>query len=632
MKANRIVSALALSAILATGMIGCKKTAVPTSSTPVSSAPVSSSVVPASSSSSTDDTAVTLKGVTTVEIGYDVTIKATVQTSADEKGVNFSISDPNVASITPALASVKVSGLNPGTATITAASKANPAAKATIEITVIKPLPVVMHAIYNLTQKTNYTVTASKVDGDAKTVETIDKVTPKAITVTDKDGAAKLVGATSGISYLGEAVDTEGFAFDIEKDTAGALTAGKRIKSNTGFLTDKDFLGTGLNSESPNSYGTFYGIQALNPNWFSDEKNRENVYTVEGPTADEVTGDTATNAQYNAAYAECMIWNILDPVSFNKGVASLDTKTYANIATLVKTSVEVKDAEDVVFTTEVAAIGDAAAFTLEGVISDVGTTEIAADISTYIATVKAEFPALSADLKAAKTAIAGNDYLQVNTYYAGGKVADDFTVYYAKDYQFTYYDPVFTAKWKANAGKAWAYASSGVVRKADGIYEFTYTEAVKDDSGAITTPAAITLGDKIDGTDATSTVPATQGYLSTTDTWNDTKSYVNYLTDNAAKLWQSSSLTYHYTYNVDVFTDMYKYYTQENPDAAVTVLAGVNATLKADGTADKVSMTLGYSPSGSGFYTMNYAVSGFGTATTAEANPIKTLIADYIGK
>ena len=100
-------------------------------------------------------------------------------------------------------------------------------------------------------------------------------------------------------------MNADDYGYYILKDQAGEwFTPLATIQTSVGLLNASNFLGLGANASSWNDVDSFfYGLQAINPNWFTSTKEESNIYAIEGSDSD-----------INSAFAEAMLWQLVDPV------------------------------------------------------------------------------------------------------------------------------------------------------------------------------------------------------------------------------------------------------------------------------------------------------------------------------
>jgi hypothetical protein len=635
---------LTLAAVATVGMVACKTTAntssVAASSAPVSSVAVSSSVAPSSSAYPDATVKLSIKTGVELEVGAKLTVKATVTTEADDRTVAFTFSDGAedllvIPDETDGVGSIALTGKAIGKVTITATSVVNPAAVATAEINVVSAKPTLQGAWKNIIKMKNYTFTGSTVATDGtETASLVTKVDTNVITTTKADGTAYYGNSTATVPYarIGEAIGKDNYALYLDKKTADStyITPAVRVKAETGFLHADDFLGLGTSASSPNDVGLFYDLAAVNPGWLSNTKTTDNIYPIVGTTDD-----------YYSAYVEVALWEIMDPASASAYAKTAADTKYTTLADGIDTSIKVVGVSDVVVT--ITLTSDSTKV-FSGKISDVGTTSFAADttLSAFLAsdTCVSKLPDLNSDLVKGKAAVDTNNYVKANNFYPGHKSANlcTYYTYFTDTYYFNYIDNAFLANYKAKAGAAYDTSSDlngGYLKKADGIYKFTFTNEVvttNTDNTTTTTPASITVATtKEEGTDKDSTIADYVGYLSKTVIFSDDIYYS--FTDSTTAI---SSINYHYTTNQNAFVALFNYMEQTNyPLSAFsgvyndfTTFLGV--TYAEDGSVSTFNL-IGqfYDVSDKGYYSINTSLMKFGQGGTNDGN---TLITAEIAK
>ena len=442
-----------------------------------------------------------------VERSASITIRATVTIpGGSNMTVNYSVDNESIVTLPDnvnGVSSIKITGRKIGSCVITATSVEDPTLTASVTVKVVQFKSALRSVWNNVIKKKNYTLT-SVVDGDDDP-SSILKVTPEAITLTDNSGGSlvqlkSLDENEDVISFdaFGIALNADDYGYYILKDQTGEwFTPLATIQTSVGLLNASNFLGLGANASSWNDVDSFFfGLQAINPNWFTSTKEESNIYAIEGSKSDT-----------NSAFAEAMLWQLVDPVGRRKFLEGLgENSTVYTLAAEIDTSITVVDNNTVSIQIEQPNTGASHIATL----TDVGTTEIDADINSYITgDVNVPLPALDSSLALLKEAFAKNDYSvpQDLTY---GKI----TEYYAPNYWFNGYTPEFIAAVEA-AGKT--ATIGGICELNNALYQYTITPEVKDAEGKVTTPASCTLGDQIAQSTGVSIVEV--GYMSQTVTF-----------------------------------------------------------------------------------------------------------------
>ncbi|MDY2896432.1 MAG: hypothetical protein SOT51_06015 [Candidatus Enterosoma sp.] len=422
-----------------------------------------------------------------VERSASITIRATVTIpGGSNMTVNYSVDNESIVTLPDnvnGVSSIKITGRKIGSCVITATSVEDPTLTASVTVKVVQFKSALRSVWNNVIKKKNYTLT-SVVDGDDDP-SSILKVTPEAITLTDNSGGSlvqlkSLDENEDVISFdaFGIALNADDYGYYILKDQAGEwFTPLATIQTNVGLLNASNFLGLGANASSWNDVDPFFfGLQAINPNWFTSTKEESNIYAIEGSKTD-----------IDSAFAEAMLWQLVDPVGRREFLEGLgENSTVDTLAAEIETSITVVDNNTVSIQIEQPNTGASHIATL----TDVGTTSIDADINSYISgDVNVPLPALNNSVALLKEAFAKNDYsvLQKLTY-------GDITEYYAPNYWFNGYTPEFIAAVEA-AGKT--ATIGGICELNNALYEYTITPEVKDAEGNVTTRASCTLGNQL---------------------------------------------------------------------------------------------------------------------------------------
>lgn len=460
-----------------------------------------------------------------VEIERSSTKTVRVNTSAlttDDKTVIFSSEEDKtiiqLADQGSGDVAIKIKGLRIGKATLKAVSVANKNIIATVTINVVAQKSALRSVWNNVIKSTNYTLSSFNPDISEEEPSSVVKVTDKAVVAVDKDGKSLITSKMQlsadseeavDVSLYGIAISNNDLAYYIvQKDDGSFFTPEISITSAVGLLRQANFLGTGKNADSFLDVGSFYGLQAVNPNWLTNVKNEDNTYEIIG--SDEDT---------NAAYAESLLWGLVDP----KGKEDLimekfeGSYTAPDAAVLIDTTVTVVDNSTVsIQITEVSS-----QITHIAYLSDKGTTELPSVVATYVAqgATSVAKPTIASGLTDIINTFKKNDYsvLQNLTY---GKYYD----YCAPTYYWNGVTTEIAASYKAWAekqgytGDKTILASGGYVALSNGIYEFTLTENF-DEKGKKIAPTIVIGEDP--KTVKTNKIEEAIGYFSLVDAFQD---------------------------------------------------------------------------------------------------------------
>lgn len=437
----------------------------------------------------------------------------TVIFSSEEDGTIIQLADQGSGDV-----AIKIKGLRIGKATLKAVSVANKNIIATVTINVVAQKSALRSVWNNVIKSTNYTLSSFNPDISEEEPSSVVKVTDKAVVAVDKDGKSLITSKMQlsadseeavDVSLYGIAISNNDLAYYIvQKDDGSFFTPKISITSAVGLLRQANFLGTGKNADSFLDVGSFYGLQAVNPNWLTNVKNENNTYEILGSEEDA-----------NSAYAEALLWGLVDP----KGKEDLLMEKYEgsytapDAAALIDTTVTVVDNSTVsIQITEVSSQTTHIAY-----LSDKGTTELPSEVATYVAQGAASVakPAIAKGLTDIINTFKKNDYsvLQNLTY---GKYYD----YCAPTYYWNGVTTEIAASYKAWAekqgytGDKTILASGGYVALSDGIYEFTLTENV-DEKGEKLAPT-IVIADS-PKTVKTNKIEEAVGYFSLVDAFQD---------------------------------------------------------------------------------------------------------------
>ena len=437
----------------------------------------------------------------------------TVVFSSEEDGTIIQLADQGSGDV-----AIKIKGLRIGKATLKAVSVANKNIIATVTINVVAQKSALRSVWNNVIKSTNYTLCSFNPDISEEEPSSVVKVTDKAVVAVDKDGKSLITSKMQlsadseeavDVSLYGIAISNNDLAYYIvQKDDGSFFTPKISITSAVGLLRQANFLGTGKNADSFLDVGSFYGLQAVNPNWLTNVKNENNTYEILGSEEDA-----------NSAYAEALLWGLVDP----KGKEDLLMEKYEgsytapDAAALIDTTVTVVDNSTVsIQITEVSSQTTHIAY-----LSDKGTTELPSEVATYVAQGAASVakPAIAKGLTDIIDTFKKNDYsvkqlLTYGTYY-------DF---YAPTYYWNGVTTEIAASYKTWAekqgytGDKLILPSGGYVALSDGIYEFTLTENF-DEKGEKIAPTVV-IGDS-PKTVKTNKIEEAIGYFSLVDAFQD---------------------------------------------------------------------------------------------------------------
>lgn len=449
MKKKLLLSIAAL-ALVAVGVTGCQNdpsSSLPPSSVQPSTNPPSSvePSTPAPSTPSYPEATVKLNQTAiTIEVGQRATIRATVTTTDSNRTCDFSVEDSSIVTLpanTSGLSTITVTGKAIGTTTITAAAVANPNSVATVTVTVIAAKPTLPELLTNLSKLDNYTVHA-ETEGEAngKQLSFIDEiqVTDKAIVYATSDDEGETFDSTYRTPTDVEKVYNSRYGLQVLSDntvvyldydaTGKVINPAERAKDSSGFLTPENFTGAGSSYGGTNDL--FGSLAAINPSYFSDEKENDNVYEVAG-----------TQDDYDAFMAEMSLLQFTSPTFYQSVIgleADSDGRYYPiDVATGVETTVEVLGDTDFKINF---AYGDILTSTVT--LTKVGETSITHVPSTYatdIASLKSTTPELNPDLVAGVDALKANNYVRSGSYYltSNQEITFNLTDYYTEDYLAT---------------------------------------------------------------------------------------------------------------------------------------------------------------------------------------------------
>lgn len=485
---------------------------------------------------------------TEIEKGYTKTFRVnTSSLTSDDKTVLFSVVQEGeiiqLAEQSGGDVSIKVKGLRIGTATLVATSVANTKITASIEIQVVAVKNNLRTVWKKISKLNNYTISSINPDIDEETPTSLIKVTPDAVVAVDKNGSALIKqdvqlseDSTENMSIYGIAISSNDLAYYLFQKADGSFyLPDYSIQTSGGLLRKANFLGAGEKASSFLEVSTFYGLQAINPGWLTNVKSEDNTYEIAG-SEDEI----------NAAYAEALLWGLVDPVGKSDLLAEKFESGYTapEAAELIDTTITVinNDTVSITITETESQITHVATLT------DKETTVLDENIANQVKSGAASVskPKLNSGLQDIIETLKRDDYsMYQNLTY--GKYYD----YYAP----TYYWNGVTAeilenfdKWSKENNYSGQLQSGGYVVLDDGIYSFTLTENFAEDGTTKIDPTIVI------GTRATSSkdLATAMGYFSKTETFDVENNDIAY----TFRALSTGSSTVYYSTNATVSDEL----------------------------------------------------------------------------
>lgn len=624
MKKFKFVSLLSLTLLLA----GCGETtnsSVQASSTEATSSVAEVSSVESSVEDSTSYPAVTISAralADEVEIGQSVEVRAIV---AGTK-CTFTSSDPSIATVVTQDNGVRadVTGVAPGKVTITVVPLINPTVSASVTINVIASKPTLRDALKTVQSLDNYTINVTNIT-DKKTIGNM-LVTENAIIYNDLYGDSVMTDKNSNRLH-GEMVTSDGKVVYVKKENGAFVTTGAElVQTNVGLLTADNFKGTKGAAKQAFEVGELYSFDAINPNWVTDVKTEKNKYVIDGEALDDEKNPT----NINGAFVESLLWKIVDPTGYASAVASLGEDYYWSLAEKIDTTITVEASNAISVTVDVLDTQKTYTMTME----DINQTTLENednDIETVFANATAADPVVGDKLAAGIAAVKTDNYVRVNSMFPDHETEIQYTTYYTPNYVFHDCNAEFANEYNTHLGsdtEAWTDIPYGYVKKADGVYKFTYDEATLTVSVADTKEA---------GTDANTTVPEYDKYFSTLSTFDDASTLKYAFAAEEEAIWNGRSTKYYTTTSRTIFDEFINYYAPEDIEEIIeNTKAGFGVVMSGD-KVTAVNGTVGFTPfSGKDNditkhrYGVDYFVlNNFGAATT---NHVDTLLQTYINK
>lgn len=637
---------------------------------------------------------ITFNGTKTIEVGQTTTILINVANTTSDATVNVTTSDANIVKFadgasTKGITSVKIEGVAAGAATIRATS-VETGDYAEVEITVTASRKTAAQVLKEYAAMTNYTFVGMPEDEANRTDKNTSylKRTSNGFTLTDKAGDAIWMVEDNDAQYgydsrfgigLSSAGDYKGFGVYLDKPinsydsssqtlSLGALKKEQQLISDDvcGFLSEENFTGLGASATTP-STGFFTTLANINYQWMSQDKDYSNVYTING-----------TSTDYEAAFLECVIWNLVDPSGMLNVMRAKSVYTYATAASWITTTITVNADESLTFKVvpndglkaKASSESDAYAYdtTYIGQVQDIGTTELDSEFKTALASsvegtgISATLPDVASDITNAREALLGNDYHQDFIVYEGKTTTIDFDIYYTKNYIFYDIDEEYNENYKTVAGeypndgeKYYPYAlvaeSDGYLHQVDMDFDYKITsdEILTNSQGTNIPVEYESSGSKIN------TLYLNGGYYEYSAF--ELMGGYYYLSSTASVVWNNDSKTYYSSqysgvgglFLYDYFASAYlnKGYTTDSNGIPVmdnnmtitsqnttyyvkTLVSGVhveNGTSGVDGVTFMLGMGVSSKKSSTsadeGYFVDSRTFDSFGTATT---NPVHSVL------
>ncbi|MFA6830398.1 MAG: Ig-like domain-containing protein, partial [Bacilli bacterium] len=382
-----------------------------------------------------------------------------------------------------------VTGIKAGEVTITAALTEFPEIKAEYSLKIITELPTLKETIERLDEERNYTITVTK--GEEETG--IFLYTPDKIRIETINGTIK--------KY---AIGKDGIAFPYEVEEDGTINPGNKLKTLSGYVTKDTFFGDAADPYYP----VLPGIGGMD-------------VTALPETPDEGTDGTYSDFASPEDY-------VGDRYSMNKNLigylCDIDTFDFLYCrASMSSFSATVNADLSLGFSVTAKLRGGSYSDYLV-TISEIGTTEIEDDgIDAYLEIANGGDAFTDSSIYGlAKEMDILTSYTISDGYGTNAVFTPDYMYYYMDDTVFDeYYDPEY-----------YSYDGGGYVKLDDGIYSFTEDVSYDIDTEVLTR-SPLTLGEKIEGTDADSKMDEVIGYINTWAIWDnpdilvDTKEFMS---------------------------------------------------------------------------------------------------------
>ncbi len=463
---------------LALLLAGCSEEISSVTSTPPTSS--TSTVESSDSSVEVDSSTVELNPTVTITDAPETlypgeTYKVSFEVTDVEDEVTFSSSDEEVFIINE---DGLVTAVGEGSATLTVdAGGVNDE----VTISVSETLPNARTVLTNVVETRNYTINVTK---DDEAYETL-LYTPYAVNLSYVDSDEVTRYAVS---------EVDGIAFEYDVDEFG-IDPGEQVADLSGFITAETLHG---NPDNP-YYTPIVGLGAISIENI-DEEGEDNVYTL------SLWNDASDRDTYNrylfAFIADYQLYNFVTAIPRITSVTITVTGYYSfEVEVVCRLSTE--------STTHTYVLS----------IDDLTTTEIDDGIQQFITTDTGYTRELPSELLGSFEQLTTyNNYIITDTY--------SYKYYVTEDYCLFMIDDDYISTIQTWYGDYYSTDYTGYIKQDDGIYEL-YQEVSYDDTTSTITKGELTIGDKVEGTDADSTIAETIGYFSTWEALQDPYVYVD---------------------------------------------------------------------------------------------------------
>lgn len=497
---------------------------------------------------------------------------------------------------------ISISGKNIGIAKLTAVSVDNPSVSASVSIQVIKRIPSLSDVWQNVNAECNYSLLTKTID--KKTKESLYSselfATENALLfegLTKKEGqyySYPLFEDNSDHTFvLGYGIDKNGYAYEIHLNAEGEYVYGSDIiKTERGFLNQKNFHGYKEDSLSINDVGFFYGLESINPDWLDKAKALKNTYEI-------------GQEDIHDCYVKYLLWGLIDPLgrlSYLKGHPMV--REIEKLVSIFDLTIRAETYQTLSFTLsysdDVSVNSGNENYIFQSHMTNIGTTTLKefAGLEDFLSGHEAKYPALNSTLTLLEEGIAKNDYLyQRELYWINPKDKNNpyqatFSVYYTPKYIMAYFSQEMVDAYHQATGNVMNVSGIGFLKAEDGIHSFEYFPSSEE---KIKVGSVINNTEKIElwQCDFTLTndywIP---NYLSYSDYFKN--KVLNSLSDVPAVVFNGLP-AYYYTHNKAAFDDFCMWYRGEKIEGS-DFYNGINVTLKRFDTAlDKVSFFAAYS-------------------------------------
>lgn len=259
-------------------------------------------------------------------------IKVTLKDDIKSQGFSYTIDNKdNIVIVSKTDTSLIYKTIKTGEINVKISSVSNPSKFRNIKINIAESSSLVK-TIENISNLTSYTYTGFTIENGVEKVESILRVTSNSITQLDSNN--KAVYKSDSIPRYGIATNVYKDVYYIdsssENDNNSFKSSPSLVKTDSGFLNEKNFTGNPVNSL--NDSGDIFGFKALSSSWFTSLSSVNNTYEIDGNSS---TYDGAQLSMIEAGLVKMTSPYLYDVTS--KYAPNSQTFPYLEIASRIDT-------------------------------------------------------------------------------------------------------------------------------------------------------------------------------------------------------------------------------------------------------------------------------------------------------